>query len=785
MTRRIRKLLVANRSEIAIRVFRAATELGLRTVAIYSLEDRFALHRFKADEAYQVGRGTDPVRAYLGIEEILRIARDAGADAIHPGYGFLAENPELAEACVARGDHLDRPAAAGHGAPGQQGRGPRRWPSRPACRSCPRRRPCRTTTREVDAPGRRGRLPAHGQGELGRRRARACGWSTSPADLLEAGRGRPPRGAGGLRRRRGLPGAPGASAPGTSRCRSWPTSTASVVHLLERDCTVQRRHQKVVEIAPSPRCSSRAARARALRRRRAPGLARRATSSPARSSSCVDADTGRLLLHRGQPARPGRAHGHRGRHRHRHREGADPPGPGRRASATPESGVPAQDGDPPSNGPAHAVPHHHRGPREPASSPTTGASAPTGRPPGSASASTAARPTPRRVITPFYDSLLEKVTAWAPDATTRRSTRMDRALREFRIRGVKTNLPLPGGAASPTRASARATTRPASWTRRPSSSGSRPRRDRATRLLAFIGDVIVNGNPEVGGPARPRARPPPRIPAVTPRPRASRDGHARPPARARARGLRPLDARRAAPAAHRHDLPRRPPVAAGHALPHPRPAGPGAVLRPPPGRAALAGGLGRGHLRRGHALPARGPLGPPRPAARARAQRAPPDAAAGLQRGRLHQLPRQRRALLRGPGGRRRASTSSACSTASTGSRTCAWRWTPCSSRGCCSRRPSATRATSPTRRATKYDLRLLRAHGAASSRPRAPTSSASRTWRGSASPRRPGCWCGRCARRWASRSTSTPTTPAASPPRRSSPPPRPAWTPPTRRWTR
>src|SRR6476660_3563412 len=99
----MRKLLVANRSEIAIRVFRAATELGLRTVAIYSHQDRFALHRFKADEAYEIGTGMDPVRAYLGIEEILRIARDAGADAVHPGYGFLAENPDLAEACLREG----------------------------------------------------------------------------------------------------------------------------------------------------------------------------------------------------------------------------------------------------------------------------------------------------------------------------------------------------------------------------------------------------------------------------------------------------------------------------------------------------------------------------------------------------------------------------------------------------------------------------------------------------------------------------------------------------------
>ena len=101
--RRIRKLLVANRSEIAIRVFRAATELGIRTVAVYSQEDRFALHRFKADEAYQVGRGTGRCEAYLDIDEIMRVAREAGVDAIHPGYGFLSENPEFAEACAAAG----------------------------------------------------------------------------------------------------------------------------------------------------------------------------------------------------------------------------------------------------------------------------------------------------------------------------------------------------------------------------------------------------------------------------------------------------------------------------------------------------------------------------------------------------------------------------------------------------------------------------------------------------------------------------------------------------------
>ena len=99
----IKKILVANRSEIAIRVFRAATELGIGTVAVFAEEDKLALHRFKADEAYQIGKGLGPIAAYLSIPEIIRVAREAHADAIHPGYGLLSENPDLAEACAAAG----------------------------------------------------------------------------------------------------------------------------------------------------------------------------------------------------------------------------------------------------------------------------------------------------------------------------------------------------------------------------------------------------------------------------------------------------------------------------------------------------------------------------------------------------------------------------------------------------------------------------------------------------------------------------------------------------------
>src|SRR5213082_2602189 len=99
----IQKVMAANRSEIAIRIFRAANELGLRTVAIYSKEDRLSLHRFKADEAYQIGDGMGPVQAYLDIDGIVALAKEKGVDAIHPGYGFLSENPALPRACERAG----------------------------------------------------------------------------------------------------------------------------------------------------------------------------------------------------------------------------------------------------------------------------------------------------------------------------------------------------------------------------------------------------------------------------------------------------------------------------------------------------------------------------------------------------------------------------------------------------------------------------------------------------------------------------------------------------------
>ncbi|HLS31906.1 MAG TPA: biotin carboxylase N-terminal domain-containing protein, partial [Flavobacteriaceae bacterium] len=99
----IKKVLVANRGEIAIRIFRSCTEIGLRTVGIYTYEDRYSLHRYKADEAYQIGEDDDPIKPYLNIDKIIGLAKENDIDAIHPGYGFLAENADFAQACEENG----------------------------------------------------------------------------------------------------------------------------------------------------------------------------------------------------------------------------------------------------------------------------------------------------------------------------------------------------------------------------------------------------------------------------------------------------------------------------------------------------------------------------------------------------------------------------------------------------------------------------------------------------------------------------------------------------------
>ena len=508
MPRPIRKLLVANRSEIAIRVFRAATELGMRTVAIYSLEDRFALHRFKADEAYQVGRGAEPVRAYLGIEEIMRVARDAGVDAIHPGYGFLAENPELAEACVREGIAWIGP--------------PRLVMERLGNKVAARALAARAGVPTMPATGALAHDPAEA-----RRQAQEVGFPL----MVKASWGGGGRGMRVVERPEDL-GEAVATARREARAafgddevflerlvrRAWHVEVqiladrhGEVVHLLERDCTVQRRHQKVVEIAPSPRLDPgrRAALCQAAVR-----LMREARYLCAGTVEfLVDADTGEFFFIEVNP---------RVQVEHTVTEmvtGIDIVKAqiriiqGARIGA-PDSGVPAQE-DIRVNGSAmqcrittedpenHFIPDYGRisAYRE-----ATGFGI---RLDGGTAYSGA-------VITPFYDSLLEKVSAWAP-SHAESIRRMERALREFRIRGVKTNLPfLEALIGHPRFLAGDYTTRFIDET--PELFSFRPRRDRATRLLSFIGEVLVNGNPEVEGRPAPAHTITPAIPAVPPRP---------------------------------------------------------------------------------------------------------------------------------------------------------------------------------------------------------------------------------------------------------------------------
>jgi pyruvate carboxylase len=242
------KILVANRAEIAVRAFRAAYEMGARTVAVYPDEDRASEHRLKADEAYPIGERGHPVRAYLDVDAIVAVAREAGADAIYPGYGFLSENPALARACVAAGIAFVGPPAEVLELAGNKVRALR-------------------AAREAGLPVLRSSAPSSDVAEL-LAAAHAIGFPLF-VKAVAGGGGR------GMRRVDGaadLEEAIGAAMREAGGAFGDPTvfleqavlrprhievqiladSTGDVVHLFERDCSVQRRHQKVIEIAPAP-----------------------------------------------------------------------------------------------------------------------------------------------------------------------------------------------------------------------------------------------------------------------------------------------------------------------------------------------------------------------------------------------------------------------------------------------------------------------------------------------------------------------------------------------------
>ncbi|HVX80940.1 MAG TPA: pyruvate carboxylase [Devosiaceae bacterium] len=503
----IKKILVANRSEIAIRVFRAANELGLKTVAVYAEEDKLALHRFKADEAYLIGRGKGPVEAYLQIDEYIRVARVSGADAIHPGYGLLSESPEFADACEAAGIVFIGPRAQ-------------------TMRDLGNKVAARNMARSVGVP----MVPATGalpdNMEEVARMAAAIGYPL----MLKASWG---GGGRGMRRimseadlrhevsegRREAKAAFGKDEMYleklVERARHVEVQIigddhGNLVHLFERDCSVQRRNQKVVERAPAPYLGQK------VRDELTAAALRLGKAANYRGAGTVeflmDADTDEFYFIEVNP---------RIQVEHtvtevvtgidivkaqiRLLEGA--------VIGTPESGVPKQE-DIHLNGHAIQCRITTEDPEEnfiPDYGRITAYREATGfgvRLDGGTAYAGA-------IITRFYDPLLEKVTCWAP-TPEEAIARMNRALREFRIRGVATNLAfLENIITHPDFVTNRYTTRFIDTT--PALFDIRRRRDRATKLLTYIADVTVNGHPEVRDRPKPPAdRPEPLVPEFEP-----------------------------------------------------------------------------------------------------------------------------------------------------------------------------------------------------------------------------------------------------------------------------
>ena len=242
------KVLVANRAEIAVRGFRAAVELGARTVAVFPYEDRNYEHRLKADEAYPIGEPGHPVRAYLYIAEIIRVARESESDAVYPGYGFLSENPDLARACAEAGITFIGPPPEVLEMAGNKVRALRAArqagiPILPSSEPSADVEVLLASAADVGFP-----LfvkAVAGGGGRGMRLVEA------PGDLSAALRA-------AMREADGAFGDPtvflelAVLRPRHIEVQILADATGEVVHLFERDCSVQRRHQKVIEIAPAP-----------------------------------------------------------------------------------------------------------------------------------------------------------------------------------------------------------------------------------------------------------------------------------------------------------------------------------------------------------------------------------------------------------------------------------------------------------------------------------------------------------------------------------------------------
>ncbi|MBN9677568.1 pyruvate carboxylase [Salipiger bermudensis] len=504
------KILIANRGEIAIRIMRAANEMGKKTVAVYAEEDKLGLHRFKADEAYRIGEGLGPVAAYLSIPEIIRVAKEAGADAIHPGYGLLSENPEFVDACVAAGITFIGPRAETMRALGDKAS-------------------ARKVAIEAGVPvipatevlGDDFKAIAKEAEEIGYPLMLKASWGGG-------GRGMRPIESGKELKEKVLEGrreAEAAFGNGEGYLEKMITRArhvevqilgdkqGNIYHLYERDCSVQRRNQKVVERAPAPYLSE-------AQREELCELGRKICAHV--NYECagtveflMDMETGNFYFIEVNP---------RVQVEHTVTEevtGID----------IVQAQIMIAEGKSLAEATGKASQYdvrltgHALQTRITTEDPTNNFIPDYGRITAYRSATgmgirlDGGTAYAGGVITRFYDSLLVKVTAKAP-TPEKAISRMDRALREFRIRGVSTNIDFVINLLKhPVFLNNQYTTKFIDTT--PELFDFKKRRDRGTKVLTYIADITVNGHPEVQGRPRPAAelkpaRPPERRLEVTP-----------------------------------------------------------------------------------------------------------------------------------------------------------------------------------------------------------------------------------------------------------------------------
>jgi pyruvate carboxylase len=488
------KILAANRSEIAVRIFRSASELNYRTVALYANEDRFGVHRFKADESYLIGEGKGPVAAYLDIDGIIDLSKDKGIEMIHPGYGFLSENANFAKACEDNGITFIGPSSELLSKMGDK-------------------IAARKIADEVGVPTLPGTEDAISDRKIALKTAKKIGFPL----IIKAAFGGGGRGMRIVKKEADLE-SQLEEAQGEAE-RAFGNSSVfleryigrakhievqilgdkhgNVVHLHERDCSIQRRYQKVIEIAPSVNLPEKVRKElceAAVKIAKSIGYYNAGTveflldldshdwffiemnpriqveHTVTEIITGIDIVRSQILVAKGY-----KLHG---------KEINIP-----KQGAIPRNGVAIQarvtTEDPEKNfAPDYGKIVNYRsaagfGIRLDGAMGDTGA-----------------------VITPYYDSLLVKISASAQNFE-QAIQRMNRALREMRIRGVKTNIPfIENVLHHPTFESGNATT--TLIDRSPELFSFKPRKDRATKLLNLLGETIVNGNEQVKGRGVPK-----------------------------------------------------------------------------------------------------------------------------------------------------------------------------------------------------------------------------------------------------------------------------------------